>query len=51
MKDQLDSFLSSDNIFDKLNEKFEIARNEKDKLDKNVMKDCFKAYNLSISFP
>jgi len=51
MKDQLDAFSSSDNIFDKLNESFEITRNEKDKLDNNVMKEFLKANNLNISFP
>ena len=51
MKDQLDAFSSSDNIFDKLNESFEITRNEKDKLDNNVTKEFLKANNLNISFP
>jgi hypothetical protein len=51
MKDQLDAFSSSDNIFDKLNESFEITRNEKDRLDNNVMKEFLKANNLNISFP
>jgi hypothetical protein len=51
MKDQLDAFASSDNIFDKLNEKFEITRNETDKLDNNIMKDFLKDNNLNISFP
>jgi hypothetical protein len=51
MKDQLDAFSSSDNTFDKLNESFEITRNEKDKLDNNVMKEFLKANHLNISFP
>jgi hypothetical protein len=32
MKDQLDSFKSGDDVSDKLNASFEIARNEKDLL-------------------
>ena len=51
MKDQLDAFSSGDNIFDKLNESFEITRNEKDKLDNNIMKEYLKTNNLNISFP
>jgi len=51
MKDQLDAFKSGDNIFDKLNEQFEITRNEKDKLDNNIVKEFLKASDLNISFP
>jgi hypothetical protein len=51
MKDQLDAFASSDNTFDKLNESFEITRNEKDRLDNNIMKEYLKANNSNISFP
>jgi hypothetical protein len=51
MKDQLDAFASSDNTFDKLNESFEITRNEKDRLDNNVMKEYLKANNSNVSFP
>ncbi len=51
MKDQLDAFASSDNTFDKLNKSFEITRNEKDRLDNNIMKEYLKANNSNISFP
>ena len=51
MKDQLDAFKSGDNVFDKLNEQFEKTRNEKDKLDNNIVKEFLKASDLNISFP
>ena len=51
MKDQLDAFSSGDNTFDKLNESFEITRNDKDRLDNNIMKEYLKANNSNISFP
>ena len=51
MKDQLDAFSSGDNTFDKLNERFEITRNDKDRLDNNIMKEYLKANNSNISFP
>lgn len=51
MKDQLDAFKSEDNLFDKLNDNFEITRNEKDKLDNNIVKEYLKMNELNISFP
>ena len=51
MKDQLEAFKSGDDVFDKLNASFEITRNEKDRLDNNVMKEFLKISELNISFP
>ena len=51
MKDQLDAFKSGDDVFDKLNASFEITRNEKDRLDNNLMKEFLKTSELNISFP
>ena len=51
MKDQLDAFSSGGDTFDKLNESFEITRNDKDRLDNNIMKEYLKANNSNISFP
>jgi hypothetical protein len=45
MKDQLDAFKSGDDTFEKLNESFEITRNDKDRLDNNIMKEHLKANN------
>ncbi len=51
MSGHLESFKTGECIWDKLNEDFEITRNDKDKVMNKIMKDYIKGNEILISFP